>query len=212
MKDLAKNPQSSEGSTEPWDTAFNRATNAMKKRKLDLPPTSAGRVSGFGLNMKVRDYYDSDAKSKKARRVTGAARAEVEQLKKQVEDLQQVKAQLPDIVASQVNETIKSLIPPNLWEGISAWNARGQQGPIHVPACTGSNSSRNRPASPELVTPQPNAAGPQPLLQLDAPDQPAEDDRAAMHDDAPEQPKIDRPPAALVSTLAELDAIIVVTN
>ena len=66
MEDLAKNPES-EGSHEPWDTAFNRATNAFKNRPLDLPPTSAGRVSGFGLNQKVGEYYDSDAKSKKAR-------------------------------------------------------------------------------------------------------------------------------------------------
>ena len=96
MTALANNPESSEGSREPWDTAFNQATNAMKKRELHLPPTSAGRVSGFGLNMKVRDYY-SDAKSKKARKVTGVAKAEVEQLKKQVEDLQQVKEQLPNL-------------------------------------------------------------------------------------------------------------------
>src|SRR3954451_22205618 len=92
----------------------------MKKRKLDLPPTSAGRVSGFGLNMKVRDYYESDAKSKKARKVTGVAKAEVEELRKQVEDLKQVNEQLPNLVASQVSETIKSMIPPNLWEGIAA--------------------------------------------------------------------------------------------
>ena len=212
MEDLAKNPES-EGSHEPWDTAFNRATNAFKNRPLDLPPTSAGRVSGFGLNQKVGEYYDSDAKSKKARRVTGAAKAEVEELRKQVEDLKQVKEQLPSLVASQVTETIKAMIPPNLWEGIQAWNAGGRQGPVHVPACTGSNSSRNiRPASPDLLTPEPNA-GSQPLLQLDAPDQPAEGDRAATHDDAPpEQPDIDRPAAALVSTLAELNAITVVTN
>ena len=212
MKALAKAPQSSQGSTEPWDTAFNRTMNVMKERDLDLPPTSSGRVSGFGLNMKVGEYYKSDAKSRKARRMTGAAKAEVEELKKQVEVLQQAKEELPNIVASQVNETIKAMIPPNLWEGIAAWHARGQQGPIHVPACTGSNSSRNRPLSPELVTPQPNA-GAQPLLQLDAPTPPtAADDRAAMHDDAPEQPEDDRPATALVSTLAELDAITVVTN
>ncbi|KAM0915755.1 hypothetical protein ACQ4PT_010616 [Festuca glaucescens] len=40
---------SSQGSTEPWDTTFNRATNAYKKRLKFEPPTSAGRVSGFGL-------------------------------------------------------------------------------------------------------------------------------------------------------------------
>ena len=62
MKALAKDGQSSQGSTEPWNTPFNRATNAFKERDLDLPPTSSGRVSGFGLNMKVGEYYQSDAK------------------------------------------------------------------------------------------------------------------------------------------------------
>ena len=41
----------SEESTERWDTPFNMATNAYKKRPLDKPPMSAGRISGFGLNM-----------------------------------------------------------------------------------------------------------------------------------------------------------------
>ncbi|KAM0836645.1 hypothetical protein ACQ4PT_062179 [Festuca glaucescens] len=40
---------SSQGSTEPWDMTFNRATNAYKKRPKFEPPTSAGHVSGFGL-------------------------------------------------------------------------------------------------------------------------------------------------------------------
>ena len=111
MEALAKNPES-EGSHEPWDTPFNRAMNEMKERELHLPPTLAGRVSGFGLNMKVWEYYESDAKSKKTRKVTGAAKAEVEELRKQVEDLKQVKEQLPNLVASQVSETIKSMIPP----------------------------------------------------------------------------------------------------
>lgn len=208
MKALAKAGQSSQGSTEPWNTAFNRATNAIKKRDLDLPPTSSGRMSGFGLNMKVGEYYQSDAKSRKARRMTGKNKAEVEELKRKVESLEQAKEDLPKIVEERVNETLRSWIPPNLLEGIAAWNARGQQGPIHVPSFTGSNSSRNQQQSPELVTP-PNA-GAQLHLQLDAPEQP-ENDRAAMLDNAPEQTENDRP-AALVSTLAELDAITVVTN
>jgi hypothetical protein len=61
---------SSQGSTEPWDTPFNRATNAYKERDLDKPPTSAGRVSGFGTSMKVSEYYGSDAKTRKERRST----------------------------------------------------------------------------------------------------------------------------------------------
>ena len=69
---------SSEGSTERWDTPFNRATNAYKNRPLDKPPTSAGRLSGFGLNMKVAEYYASDAKSsKRERRTMSKDKAEV---------------------------------------------------------------------------------------------------------------------------------------
>ena len=68
--------------------AFNWATNKMKERDLDLPPTSSGRVSGFGLNMKVGEYYQSDAKSRKERRTTSKGRAEVQELKKKVESLE----------------------------------------------------------------------------------------------------------------------------
>jgi hypothetical protein len=79
----------SQGSTEPWDTPFNRATNAYKKRDLDKPPTSAGRVSGFGTTMKVSEYYGSDAKTRKERRST-KDKAEVQELKKKVESLEKI--------------------------------------------------------------------------------------------------------------------------
>ena len=95
MNALAKAGQSSQGSTEPWNTTFNRATNAIKERDLDLPPTSSGRVSGFGLNMKVGEYYQSDAKSRKTRRTTREDKAEVQELKKKVESLEHVKEELP---------------------------------------------------------------------------------------------------------------------
>ena len=51
---------SSQGSTEPWDTTFNRATNVFKNRDKSAPPSSAGRVSGFGTSMKFTEYYNSD--------------------------------------------------------------------------------------------------------------------------------------------------------
>ena len=89
-------------------------------------------------------------------------------------------------------------------EGLAAWNVAGQKGPIHVPSVTGSNSSLN--VSPELVTPPPP-------LQLVASTPPtAEDDSVAVLDNAPEN---DRPAAgtgALVSTLAEINAIKKVTH
>ena len=79
LKKVSASRPSFEGSTERWDTPFNRATNAYKKRPLDKPPTSSGRMSGFGLNMKVDEYYTSDAKSsRKERRTTSKDKAEVQ--------------------------------------------------------------------------------------------------------------------------------------
>ena len=216
---MANAGQSSQGSTEPWDTAFNRATNIFKDRDVDLPLTSAGRVSGFGLNMKVAEYYDSsDAKSRKERRTTSKDKAEVQELKKKVDLLEQAKVDsstVDKLVENMVKERLREFIPPRLLEGIAAWNAKGQKGPIHVPSFTGSNSSRNRPESPDMVTPPQLVAPTQPPLQLENDRLAAEDDRLAVLDNAPKQPENDGPAAgtaARVSTLAELDAITKVTN
>ena len=81
---------SSQGSTEPWDTSFNRATNAYKKRPKFEPPTSAGRVSGFGTSMKFREYYKEDEKKRKERKTQTSARdkAEVEERRQKVHALE----------------------------------------------------------------------------------------------------------------------------
>ncbi|KAK1643394.1 hypothetical protein QYE76_061199 [Lolium multiflorum] len=47
--DLPEAESSSQGSTEPWDTPFNRALNILKERPVSKPPTSAGRVCGFEM-------------------------------------------------------------------------------------------------------------------------------------------------------------------
>ena len=104
-------------------------------------------------------------------------------------------------------------------EGLAAWHAEGRQGPIHVPSFSGSNSTMNQNVSPDLTTPQPNAAA-QPPVDLVTMTPPAAKDTepqpvAAVLHNAPERPENDRPAAgtsALVSTVAELDAITQVTN
>ena len=55
------------------------------------------------------------------------------------------------LLDEKVDEKLRRFLPPALLEGITAWHAGGQQGPIHVPSFTGSNSSNN--VSPVLVTP-----------------------------------------------------------
>jgi hypothetical protein len=183
---------SSQGSTEPWDTVFNRATNAYKKRDLDKPPTSAGHVSGFGTSMKVSEYYGLDAKTRKERRTSTKDKAEVQELKKKVESLEKIVD--PTKMSKLLDERLRQIIPPGLMEGLAAWNAAGQQGPIYVPSVSGSNSSFQ--VSP-LVTPTP----PLPLVTSTPPT--AEVDRVVVLDNTPKSEWPGAGTDALVSTLAE---------
>ena len=108
----------------------------------------------------------------------------------------------PNQLNKLVDHRLRQLIPPGLMEGLAAWNAAGQRGPIHVPSIVGSNSSIN---PPEMVTP------PAPLLLVTS-----MPPSAAVLDNAHQQvPENDRPAAAtgaLVSTRAELEAVDKVTN
>ena len=102
-----------------------------------------------------------------------------------------------------------TLIPPGLMEGLAAWNARGQHGPIHVPSFSGSNSTMNRDVSPDVVTP-PNPTLPAPFVALTPP--PVN----VTKEPPPERPEENVRPApgtdALVSTLAKINAIDKVSN
>ncbi|KAK1628148.1 hypothetical protein QYE76_002463 [Lolium multiflorum] len=143
MKDTAG--PSSQGSTEPWDTPFNRATNRYKERELDKPPTSGGRVSGFGTSMKLSEYYGSDAKTRKLERRSSAKdKSEVQELKKKVESLEKLVAEKPventEMMNKLLDEKIRQIIPPGLMEGFvwggglpSAKKSTGATSPIIRP-------------------------------------------------------------------------------
>ena len=80
MKADAEAGPSSQGSTEPWDMTFNRAMNVYKERDKSVPPTSAGRVSGFGTSMKFLQYYSTNSETRKERRKSTRDKAEVVEL------------------------------------------------------------------------------------------------------------------------------------
>ena len=197
-------PSSQEAQAGPWDTTFNRAMNVFKGRDKSKPPTSAGRVTVFGTSMKFIEYYSTDTDKKKERRKPAKDRAEVLELRKKLETLEKEKVDstmVDKLVAEKVNEQLRTLLPPGLMEGLAAWNARGQQGPIHVLSFAGSTSSNN--VSPVLPTPPVP-----PAVEQHTP-------TPENNDNAHERPEIDRPAAgtgALVSTLAEINAIDKVTN
>ncbi|KAK1692042.1 hypothetical protein QYE76_008739 [Lolium multiflorum] len=162
-EELTKAGPSSQGSTEPWDTPFNRAMNKYKERELDKPPTSGGRVSGFGTSMKLSEYYGSDAKTRKLERRSSAKdKSEVQELKKKVESLEKLVAEKPVENTEMMN------------------NISGSNSSFHVSPTVPLHPT---PASGLHQTPP---LHPPPQLQLVASTPPT---------------------AALVSTVAEIDAI-----
>ena len=191
-------------------------TNIYKDRDKSKAPTSAGRVSGLGTSMKFLEYYNSSDTSEtrtEKRRTVRAGKIEVLELKNKLKTLEKEKVdtnmvnQLVDEkVDEKLAEKLQAFLPPELMEGIAGWHAGGQKGPIHVPRFSGSNSTMNQ--SPEMVTPTTNAelhfVAPMPPLAKDTeappPEQLEENVRPVAHTDA------------LVSTLAEINAVDKVTH
>jgi hypothetical protein len=118
----------------------------MKKRPKYKKMMFAGRVSGFGLTTKVCVHFKEESKTRKERRskVQEAQRWEITDLKAQV-------APLPAQMEEKFEARLRQVIPPQLWEGLAAWNAAGGVGPIPVPSVSGSNSGQH--VSLNLVTP-----------------------------------------------------------
>jgi hypothetical protein len=105
--------------------------NVLKKRPKHKKMTSAGRVSGFGLSTKVGVHFKEDSKTRKQRRskVEEAQRREITDLKAQV--------------AAKFEARLRQVIPPQLWEGLAAWNAAGGVGPIPVPSVSSSVTTQD---------------------------------------------------------------------
>ena len=203
MKDEAEaGPSSQEAQAGPWDTTFNRAMILYKGRDKSKPPTSAGRVTGFGTSMKFLEYYSTDTEKKKERRKPAKDRAEVLELRKKLDALEAEKVDssvVDKLVAEKVEEKLRALLPDALVQGITAWHAGGQQGPIHVPSFSGSNSTMNRSPSDIIVTPPPMA----PLVTPALPTAPGREKKT---------PATAAGTGARVSTEAELDVVTKVTN
>jgi hypothetical protein len=126
-----------------WVTPFNRAINVIRGRAKSLPPTSAGRVAGYCTYDKVGDFKKEDREAKKERKAAAAAAATASERCK----VEKLLEQMPDLIAEQVQQKLREIIPDELWEGLAAWNATGRRGPLVLP----SNSIQH--VSPDVVTP-----------------------------------------------------------
>ena len=171
----------------------------MKNKDKLSKPTSAGRVAGKGLSTKWSSYYNAGGRKQRLTSSESQSR-EVQELRAQV-------AQIPKLVQEQVQQQVQQQlgstltgIMPTLIHGLTTWIASGQQGPPPIPSFTASNS-HNAEAAP-LVSPTPARA-----LELNAPACTPAGTSAASG------PSVNCTPAVGgASTLAELDAIITVTN
>jgi hypothetical protein len=85
----------------------------IKRRAKSLPPTSAGRVDGYGTYNKVGDFKKENHEAKKERKAIAAVAATSE--RREVEKLRE---QMPDLIAKQVQQKLCEIIPDELWEGL----------------------------------------------------------------------------------------------
>ena len=105
---------SSQEAAGPWDMTFNRAMNVHKGRDKSKPPTSAGRVSGFGTAMKFIEYYSTDTDNKRTRRKPSNDRAEVLDLREKMAQLQKEKvdsSMVDQLVAEKLDERLRKTFP-----------------------------------------------------------------------------------------------------
>ena len=173
----------------------------MKNKDKLSKPTSAGRVAGKGLSTKWSSYYAAGGRKEKKTSSESQA-CEVQELRAQV-------ARIPEMVQEQVEQQLgrtMTAIVPTLIQGISAWIAGGQQGSPPIPSFTASNS-HNAMAGPLVPPAEAASVSPTPARELNAPGcTPAGTSPASS-------PSVSCTPAVGgASTLAELDAIITVTN
>ena len=99
----------------------------------------------YGTYDKVGNFKKEDPEAKKARKAAAEAASE----KREVEKLRE---QMPGLIAEQVQQKIREIIPDEIWEGLAAWNAAGRRGPLVSPSISGSNSIQH--VSPNVVTPE----------------------------------------------------------
>src|SRR3954462_10729479 len=134
----------------PWDNAFNRALNKVKKvDDVTAKPSSAGRVVGFGADLNWSEYNGKSAEQsgswgRKARRIEEDA-AYVRGLEEKVN-------MLPQLVKDEVAKTMTALLP-NMMQSLENCQAGGGQAPSPIPSMVGSNSGIT-------VVPVTNAATP----------------------------------------------------
>jgi hypothetical protein len=135
--------------------------NVMKGWPNLKPPTSAGRVLGEGLSAKWSDKFGKPERGKRSPNADES---------RELRELGEKVAQIPEIVDKQVQEKMTSFIP-TIVQALGSWEVAGRVGPPPIPSMIGSNSNNavapnvppaaNTVAPNVLVTPVTNIAAPE---------------------------------------------------
>jgi hypothetical protein len=112
---------------------------------------SVGRVLGEGLSVKWSDKFGKPERGKKSLNADQS---------RELQELQEKVAQIPEIVEKQVQEKMTSFIP-TIAQALGSWEAAGRVGPPPIPSMVGSKS--NNAAAPN-VPPAANTAAPNILV------------------------------------------------
>jgi hypothetical protein len=133
----------------------------MKGRPKLKPPMSAGHVLGEGLSVKWSDKFGKPERGKKS--LNADESRELQELRDKV-------AQIPELVEKQVQEKMTSFIP-TIVQALGSWEAAGRVGLPPIPSMVGSNSNNaaasnvppaaNTAVPNVLVTPVANSAAPE---------------------------------------------------
>src|SRR4051812_29129254 len=144
---IASSQESSVKPAGPWDNAFNRALNKVKKNDdVKAKPSSAGRVVGFGADLNWSEYYGKPAEQSGSR---GRKARRTKEDVTYVRGLEEKVNMLPQLVQDEVAKTMNALLP-DMRQSLANWQVCGEQGPIPVPSMVGSNSGT---AAPAVLTP-----------------------------------------------------------
>jgi hypothetical protein len=162
--------------------------NKVMEKPVSQKPEH-GRVVGAGGGCKWDYYYHEDTATRKERK-------RLEQLDVR-EELATVKANMPQLVQDEVAKTITALLP-TMMQSISTWIEGGRQGPFPMPSLGASNSTNGAPDINAPIMENPAANNAPGMENSPAVTMPCS------------SPSISCTPVRGASTLAELDAIMII--
>ena len=105
---IASSQESSVKPAGPWDNAFNRALNKVKKvDDVTAKPSSAGRVVVFGADLNWSEYYGKPAEQYGSR---GCKARRTDEEAAYVRGLEEKVNMLPQLVQDEVAKTMNTLL------------------------------------------------------------------------------------------------------